>query len=61
VDIQGFDLAGARVLIPSELQDIAELNLRRGEASTGTQRGREGRADLIELLPLSVEAGESKP
>jgi len=58
---QGFDLADARLMIASALEDIAQVHLEEGkplpvpnpEATTPD-------ADLIELLPLSVEVGASR-
>ena len=59
---QGFDLADARSMIASALQDVAQLHLEEGKPlpvpdSDATAVD----ADLIELLPLSVEAGVHKP
>ena len=58
---QGFDLADARLMIASAIEDIAQVHLEEGkplpvpnpEATTPD-------ADLIELLPLSVEVGASR-
>jgi len=59
---QGFDLADARLMIASALEDLAQVLLEEGkplpmpdpEASASD-------ADLIELVPLSVEAGVPRP
>ena len=55
---QGFDLADARVMIASALEDLAQLNIEEGKPlpvpnpdSTAPD------ADLIELIPLSIHAG----
>ena len=55
---QGFDLADARLMIASALEEVAQMHLEEGKAlpvpnpdATATD------ADLIELLPLSVGAG----
>jgi hypothetical protein len=48
---QGFDLADARVMIASALEDIAQIHLPNATAAD---------AGLIELLPLSVKAAAPK-
>jgi predicted RNase H-like HicB family nuclease len=59
---QGFDLADARLMIASALQDIAQMHLEEGKAlPTPNPDATAADADLIELLPLSVEAGAPKP
>jgi predicted RNase H-like HicB family nuclease len=59
---QGFDLADARVMIASALEDIAQMHLEEGKAlPVPNPDATAADADLIELLPLSVEAGASKP
>jgi len=58
---QGFDLADARVMIASALEEIAQMFLEEGrplpipnpEASAPD-------ADLVAVLPLSVEVGVPK-
>jgi predicted RNase H-like HicB family nuclease len=58
---QGFDLADARVMIASALEDIAQMHLEEGKAlPVPNPDATAADADLIELLPLSVEAGASK-
>ena len=59
---QGFDLADARRMIASAIEDLAELLIEEGKPlplpdpdASATD------ADLIELVPLSVEAGASRP
>jgi predicted RNase H-like HicB family nuclease len=59
---QGFDLADARVMIASALEDIAQMHLEEGKAlPVPNPDATAADADLIELLPLSVEAGAPKP
>jgi len=58
---QGFDLADARVMIASALEDIAQMHLEEGKAlPVPDPDATAADADLIELLPLSVEAGAPK-
>lgn len=58
---QGFDLADARRMIASALEEIAQMHLEEGKAlSVPNPDAKAADADLIELLPLSVEAGVSK-
>ncbi len=58
---QGFDLADARVVIASALEEMARLYLEEGKALPLPDPGcSAGEADLIELLPLRVEAGVGK-
>src|SRR5438876_874242 len=58
---QGFDLADARVMIASALEEIAQIYLEEGKPLPlpNSERVDED-ADLIELLPLFVEAGVSR-
>jgi predicted RNase H-like HicB family nuclease len=58
---QGFDLADARLMIASALEDIAQMHLEEGKAlPVRSPDATAADADLIELLPLSVEAGAPK-
>ena len=58
---QGFDLADARLMIASALEDIAGMCLEEGKAlPVPDSNASSESADLIELLPLSVEAGMAK-
>ena len=58
---QGFDLADARFMIASALKDVAQIPLEEGQAlPVPNPEATAADADLIELLPLSVEAGASK-
>jgi predicted RNase H-like HicB family nuclease len=60
VSSQGF--ADARVMIASALQDMAQLHLEQGKPlPVPDLDATAADADLIELLPLSVEAGASRP
>ncbi len=55
---QGFDLADARSMIASALADMAQVYLEEGKAlPLPNPDATAADADLIELLPLSVEAG----
>ncbi len=55
---QGFDLADARSMIASALGDMAQLYLEEGKVlPLPNPDATAADADLIELLPLSVEAG----
>jgi len=59
---QGFDLADARLMIASALEEIAQMHLEEGKAlPVPNPNAMAADADLIELLPLSVEAGGHKP
>jgi len=59
---QGFDLADARLMIASALEEIAQMHLEEGKAlPVPNPDAMAADADLIELLPLSVEAGAPKP
>jgi len=58
---QGFDLADARLMIASALEDIAQMHLEEGKPlPIPVPDAAAADADLIELLPLSVEAGASR-
>jgi predicted RNase H-like HicB family nuclease len=55
---QGFDLADARLMIASALEDLAQLNIEEGKPLPIPHSDSEApEADLIELIPLSVHAG----
>ena len=55
---QGFDLADARVMIASALEDLAQLNIEDGKPlPVPNPDSAAPDADLIELIPLSVHAG----
>jgi predicted RNase H-like HicB family nuclease len=58
---QGFDLADARVMVASALKDMAQAYLEEGKPLPIPNPDAAGPdADLIELVPLSVEAGASR-
>ena len=58
---QGFDLADARVMIASALEDMAQLYLEEGRpVPVPNPNASAPDADLVEWLPLSVEAGVSR-
>lgn len=58
---QGFDLADARVMIASALEEMAQLHLEEGKPLPIPDPNLTAAdADLIELLPLSIEAGIHK-
>ena len=59
---QGFDLADARLMIASALQELAQLRLEEGKPlPVPDPEAGDPDADLVELLPLSTEAGVSRP
>lgn len=59
---QGFDLADARLMISSALKDLAQLLLDEGKPLPAPSPGALAPdADLIELMPLSIEVGTSRP
>lgn len=58
---QGFDLADARLMIASALEDLAQLLLEEGKPLPVPSEGAHSPdADLIELFPLSVHAGTAQ-
>ena len=59
---QGFDLADARGMIASALEELAQLYLEDGQPLPKPDPAASSPdADLIELLPLSIEVGALKP
>lgn len=55
---QGFDLPDARLMIASAIEDLAQLLLEEGKPlPTPTADAAAFDADLIELVPLSVQVG----
>ena len=55
---QGFDLQDARLMIASALEDLAQAMLEEGKAlPVPSDDAQSSDADLIELVPLSVDAG----
>ena len=58
---QGFDLPDARLMIASALEDMAQSYLEEGQPlPLPNSDVSDPEADLIELLPLSVEAGSMR-
>jgi predicted RNase H-like HicB family nuclease len=58
---QGFDLTDARVMIASALEDLAQLCIEDGKPLPAPDPDAAAPdADLVELLPLSVEVGVSR-
>ena len=59
---QGFDLADARLMISSAMEDLAQLLLEEGKPlPRPNSEASAVDADLIELTPLSVEVGAARP
>jgi predicted RNase H-like HicB family nuclease len=59
---QGFDVADARLMISSALEDLARMLLEEGKPlPLPDPDAFAAEADLIELVPLSVEVGVSRP
>ena len=55
---QGFDLADARLMIASALEDMAQTHLEEGKRlPVPNPNATAPDADLVELIPLSVEVG----
>jgi predicted RNase H-like HicB family nuclease len=58
---QGFDLADARVMIASALEEVAQSLLEEGKPlPLPNPDAAASEADLVELVPLVIEAGVSK-
>ena len=59
---QGFDLADARAMIASALEDMAESYLEEGRPlPTPSATATDPEADYVELIPLSVAVGTTRP
>jgi predicted RNase H-like HicB family nuclease len=54
---QGFDLADARLMIASAMEDLAQCLLEDGRLLPAPNPDATADADLIELVPLSVHVG----
>jgi predicted RNase H-like HicB family nuclease len=54
---QGFDLADARVMISSAMEDLASCLLEEGKPLPVPVPDATADADLIELVPLSIYVG----
>jgi predicted RNase H-like HicB family nuclease len=57
---QGFDLADARSMIGSAMEDLAQCLLEEGKPLPAPDPDAAADADLIELVPLSVHVGASR-
>jgi len=58
---QGFDLPDARSMVASALLDVAQVRLQQGlPLPMPNTDASAPEADLIELLPLTVEVGAAK-
>ncbi len=59
---QGFDLGDARLMISSALADLAQILLEEGKSLPRPDpEAAAPDADLVELVPLSVEVGATRP
>ena len=59
---QGFDLSDARLMVASALADMAQMHLEEGRTLPPPDANASAPdADLVELLPLTIEVGASKP
>jgi len=59
---QGLDLADARAMIASALEEMAESYLDEGRPLPApSESAADSEADYIELIPLSVAAGMTRP
>lgn len=59
---QGFDLADARRMIAAAIQELASVLLEQGQPLPQPRTDVEAPdADLIELIPLTVEVGTARP
>ena len=59
---QGFDLADARLMISSAMEDLAQILLEEGKPlPRPNPEANAPDADLVELVPLSVEVGTARP
>ena len=54
---QGFDLADARLMIASAMEDLAQCLLEEGKPLPTPNPDATADADLIELVPLTVHVG----
>lgn len=57
---QGFDLADARVMIASAMEDLAQSLLEQGKPLPTPDPDATAEADLIEIIPLSVHVGAQR-
>ena len=54
---QGFDLADARLMIASAMEDLAQSLLEEGKPLPTPNPNAAADADLVELVPLTVHVG----
>lgn len=58
---QGFDLTDARTMIAGALEDLAQIRLEEGKPlPIPDEAAADEDADLVEILPLTVEAGAGR-
>ena len=58
---QGFDLPDARLMIASALEDMAQICIEEGRAlPIPDANAASSDADLIELIPLTIEVGAER-
>jgi predicted RNase H-like HicB family nuclease len=57
---QGFDLADARLMIASAMEDLAQSLLEEGRPLPTPNPDATADADLVELVPLTVHVGTSR-
>jgi predicted RNase H-like HicB family nuclease len=55
---QGFDLADARLMIASAMEDLAQCLLEEGKPLPTPNPDAAADADLVELVPLTVRVGD---
>ena len=59
---QGFDLADARAMIASALEEMAESYLEEGRPlPVPSPTAADPQADYVELIPLSIAVGVARP
>jgi predicted RNase H-like HicB family nuclease len=59
---QGFDLADARAMIASALEEMAELYLEEGRPlPVPSPAAADPEADYVELIPLTIAVGATRP
>ena len=54
---QGFDLADARIMIASAMEDLAQCLVEEGKPLPTPNPDATADADLIELVPLTIHVG----
>ena len=57
---QGFDLADARLMIASAMEDLSQCLLEEGKPLPTPNPDAVADADLVELVPLSVRVGAGR-